>query len=453
MPADWADCYGKIKRVSKADDEMVRLDYDYVPDAHDGARWYGVNLLCELDAPGEFYIDADKALVYIIPLDASGSRTLGAPPADVSLMYQPGGVLNVTSSAVNVTIRDMVVRDGRHAGILAKGALGLTVERVVVSSHGTDGIVLTGARDSAVRASEVHDVGCAGVRATGGIAATLEKGNIVIAGNHVHHYAQWKRTYQPGVYWGGVGNVYSNNTVQHAPHNGFLGGGDFEDAVNNLFENNTLTDLTYETIDSGAFYSSGQRGSAFTNRGNVLRGSTIMRVRNTAGTGFQTASNQGVYLDDQASAWLVEGNHFIDCQVGSFIGGGRENRIIANRYVRCGTVQYLNDQGRGFDSHTVDCDTVAPPFKTDCSTGAADWMTSQSPAAATWAARWPQMTRLHEPSAHLGWPANGEITNNSYCVGGATPGEFISSNVPVDVRRDLAKWYIMAHGNVETHDC
>ena len=40
--------------------------------------------------------------------------------------------------------------------------------------------------------------------------------------------------------------------------------------MDNLFELNSLTDLTFETTDSGGFYTSGQRGTAFTNRGNVL---------------------------------------------------------------------------------------------------------------------------------------------------------------------------------------
>jgi hypothetical protein len=69
----------------------------------------------------------------------------------------------------------------------------------------------------------------------------------------------------------------------------------------NLFEANTLTQLTYETIDSGGFYTSGQAGTAFTNRANVFRDNYISHVRNTAGTGFQVASNQGVYLDDQVA--------------------------------------------------------------------------------------------------------------------------------------------------------
>merc|ERR1711948_223423 len=102
--------------------------------------------------------------------------------------------------------------------------------------------------------------------------------------------------------------------------------------------------------------------------------------------------------------------------------------------------------GREFDSGTVQCDTVAPPFVTDCSTGAAEWMASKSAAASEWASRWPEMTHLHAASAHLGWPAFSEIRNNSFCFGSATPAEFISSNVPPDVRGNLSLWYIAAEG-------
>jgi hypothetical protein len=59
---DWADVYSQITAIAQADNGTVRIEYnqDYAPDAHDGARWYGVNLLCELDSPGEYYIDAEK---------------------------------------------------------------------------------------------------------------------------------------------------------------------------------------------------------------------------------------------------------------------------------------------------------------------------------------------------------------------------------------------------------
>ena len=45
------------------------------------------------------------------------------PSADgppVVLMYQPGGVLNVTAAARDVRITNMSIVNGRHAGILAE---------------------------------------------------------------------------------------------------------------------------------------------------------------------------------------------------------------------------------------------------------------------------------------------------------------------------------------------
>ena len=85
-----------------------------------------------------------------------------------------------------------------------------------------------------------------------------------------------------------------------------------------------MFDCTFDTIDSGGFYTCGHRGAAFTNRGNVLR-KHFRAYCNTAGLGVQVASNQAVYLDDQMSGWVVENNSFIDCQIAMFVGGGRSN--------------------------------------------------------------------------------------------------------------------------------
>ena len=47
-----------------------------------------------------------------------------------------------------------------------------------------------------------------------------------------------------------VGNIYRNNTVEYHPHACFVGGGDFEDGVDNLFESNTLHVCAFETLDA-----------------------------------------------------------------------------------------------------------------------------------------------------------------------------------------------------------
>ena len=90
-----------------------------------------------------------------------------------------------------------------------------------------------------------------------------------------------------------------------------------------VFEGNILEDLCYETLDAGAFYSSGSEATAYTNRGNILRNNTFahMQMRGgqhsaeTDGRGsvFGVPVISGVYLDDSMSDWVVESNSFINC--------------------------------------------------------------------------------------------------------------------------------------------
>ena len=118
-------------------------------------------------------------------------------------------------------ITNLSVVNGRHAGILAEGARGLRIEGTSVHAHGTHGIVATGSvggTGGRIADSEVYDVGCSGIRATAGEADSLAVGGLTVADNHVHHVAQWKRSYMPGIYWGGVQNSFSGNVVEHHPH-------------------------------------------------------------------------------------------------------------------------------------------------------------------------------------------------------------------------------------------
>ena len=53
---DWGDAYAQVTKV-QASGASVSLTYATAPLCKKGARWMGVNLLCELDSTREFYLD------------------------------------------------------------------------------------------------------------------------------------------------------------------------------------------------------------------------------------------------------------------------------------------------------------------------------------------------------------------------------------------------------------
>merc|ERR1711939_573743 len=108
----------------------------------------------------------------------------------ITLMYQPGAVVNIPSDVTSAKLVNLEVRDGRHLGIDARGTRSAHIQNVKVHSHGTHGIDATNSSGTLISQTEVFDVGCSGIRAVGGVAKTLEAGNIRVENNTVHHFAQ-----------------------------------------------------------------------------------------------------------------------------------------------------------------------------------------------------------------------------------------------------------------------
>ena len=131
--------------------------------------------------------------------------------------------------------------------------------------------------------------------------------------------------------------------IGDAPHTGIMGSGN-----NNIFVNNTLHDLAYETSDTGAWYSGRcVRGAhtlvcawfapykpcrSWVARGNALIGNTFLRIRNTIGFNLGWGEVNAIYLDDQLSQQYVVGNRFIDSDTGVLVNGGRDVVVTGNLF-------------------------------------------------------------------------------------------------------------------------
>ena len=55
---------------------------------------------------------------------------------------------------------------------------------------------------------------------------TLTRGDNLLSECRIRDWSRWKRTYQPGISWAGVGNNFTYNHLYNAPHAGILGGGE-----------------------------------------------------------------------------------------------------------------------------------------------------------------------------------------------------------------------------------
>eukprot|EP01052_Picozoa_sp_SAG31_P008542 SAG31_NODE_434_length_15737_cov_10.315450_2_plen_217_part_00 len=194
----------------------------------------------------------------------------------------------------------------------------------------------------------------------GGVARTLTHGKMFATHNRIWDFALWKRSYHPGVRWGGVGNTYSHNWIHNSPHNCITGGGNDPPPFSNgtnlaipsgsgsecMFENNTLDTCAYECQDCGAFYTCGQQGQAWVNRGNKLRSTVFKNIGITSlDTPYRWApwwpSGQiGAYFDDQISGWEVSDCEFHWAKTGIAFAGGRHNMALRNRFFDCATMEH-----------------------------------------------------------------------------------------------------------------
>ena len=257
------------------------------------ARFYGANLLSELDSLGEYMI-VNETLFFYPPIPLAHWRSTAGHEVFVT-----SNLTAVHVAADNIVLRNLAIRHARGNGVLALNVTNVRVEHCTISGHGQHGVVIVG-NHSGVEHSDIYSVGCSGVRVAGGVARSLTHGKSYVSYNRIFDFALHKRSYSPGVFWNGVGNTVSYNNISRSPHNCISGGGNVgqgpsgepwgdtgADAPSNVeagwgsectLEGNWLDSCTLECGDCGAVYTCGQAGMAYVNRGNKLVRNTFSNI-------------------------------------------------------------------------------------------------------------------------------------------------------------------------------
>ena len=309
---DWAEQAHRIRSLDTAA-HRIEVEPPYHGYGYRKGQWfYGMNLLCELDQPGEWMIDRTSGILYFWP-----PSSLKAGLAEVSV--SPG--LVTVNDATNVVIQGLVFETARGTGVAMSHSVRCSVIGCTFRNLANHGVTVFGGREDAVRGCDLYGLGGGGIYLVGGDRATLTPGGHVAENNHIHHFARWDRMYRPGVMISGVGNRVAHNLIHDAPHAAILFGGN-----DHLIEYNEIHSACYDSNDCGAIYA----GRSWTLRGTVIRYNYLHHLYGRPG-----GPCKGIYLDDLFSSAAVYGNLFYQVTYAVFLGGGRDNIIENNVFVDC----------------------------------------------------------------------------------------------------------------------
>lgn len=322
---DWADSYEKIESIDVDRREIALAKPWHRYGYRKQQRYHALNVLCELDAPGEYYLDRERQRLYLFPpRDWSGRRV------ELSVTALP---LVEFDNVSQVRFEGLLWELGAADGIRIRGGercvlLGCTVRKLA-----GNGIEIRGGSGHVVMTCDIHTLGRGGTVIAGGDRKTLTPGGHVLENCHIYQLSRIDHTYTPGVLLDGVGNRVRHNLIHDVASSAMRVEGN-----DHLVELNEVHRVVLESDDQGAVDMFGNP----TYRGNVFRYNYWHHLGNWDRGGEEAHTGQaGVRLDDAICGTLVQANVFQHCGGGAVgfggvqIHGGKENRIQGNLFADC----------------------------------------------------------------------------------------------------------------------
>ena len=324
---DWADSYEKIASID-ADRHRIKLE----PPLHkygfaSARRYYALNLLSEIDRPGEWYLDRDRGLLYFWPPSDANS-------AEVEISMLSGPLVQMDGVS-DVTFRGFTWESGRDDGVRIKDGERCLLAGCTVRNFAGDGVVVEGGSGHGLLGCDISGMGRGGTIISGGDRKSLTPSNHFVENCHLHHLSRINHTYTPAVLTRGVGIRISHNLMHDIGSSAMRVEGN-----DNLVEFNEVHDVVLESDDQGGVDMYGNP----TFRGNVYRYNFFHHIDSGRECG-----QAGIRLDDAISGTLIYSNVFWRCSAGNFGGvqihGGKDNIVDNNLFVDCKQAISFNPWG------------------------------------------------------------------------------------------------------------
>ena len=374
----YADDMIPVEKIDPSDKTIhpaMQTVYGFMTGA-DWRRWYALNLLEELDLPGEYVIDEEEGKMYAYPKDTLTSL-------HVSVLDEPLVALEHCS---DVTLENLTFEYGRYIGIyledtkhvriqgctirnmggvaVSMGKGSFTPGKVTLKPHAAEAGGEPTSRvigdligkvyqetlynreagsDNGIVDCYIYHVGAGGVSLGGGDRASLTPANNFVENCRIHDFNRIEKSYRPGVWIDGVGNRVSQCDIYNAPSMAILFHGN-----NHVIEYCKITNVCGEVDDQGAIY----YGRDPSEQGNVIRYCYFHKLsprhRVTA-----------TYHDDGACGGEVYGNIYHNAgSLPVLIGGGHYNHYHHNLFIDSPCAIHLDNRMQNWGTGMVAPDGI-----------------------------------------------------------------------------------------------
>ncbi|MDO4628999.1 MAG: LamG domain-containing protein [Planctomycetia bacterium] len=310
--------------------------------------FFVLNVLEELDAPGEWYLDRESGTVYFWKGDLT--------PKNARFCLSLYDQAFIEMDRADWTIFEGLTLElgSRCAAKILNGYRNQLVN-CTIRNFGTWGVVLNG-RESGLYACTLQNFGGGGVQMHGG--KTTPEGSqpagLYAENTEIDGFSLIDLAYTPAFHMDGTGNRVTNCKLHNSPHHVFR-----VEGMEHTIEFCEVYDAVYQGDDQGAIDMWGNpalRGHVFRNNywhhigtgclrtpyrqeaPSMTDAQRVGRAKKLANSfAAQLCGQGGIRLDDAISRVLITGNVFQECSSHVFgcvqIHGGKDNLIDNNLFI------------------------------------------------------------------------------------------------------------------------
>ncbi|MDI1318952.1 MAG: right-handed parallel beta-helix repeat-containing protein [bacterium] len=310
--------------------------------------YVALNLLEELDQPGEWYVDATAGQLYLWP-----PGDLGAARIVATILEEP---LIALENTTDCQLRNLIIEDGRGLGVYIEGGARNRVTGCTIRNLGTVGVMLgqgarqdnppavddylgtavsrdvgsfhahlyrnttwerNAGRDHRIEHCDIYNTGSGGIILGGGSKKNLTPGNNTVSDCRIHEFSRRNKSGAAGVVVDGCGNHVTHCEIFDGDLQAIIVHGN-----EHLFDFNRIHHVARNSNDASAWY----LGRDPSDQGNVVRANFFSDVGRP-----DRKWTMGVYCDDATCGVLIEQNVFLRvASYGSVYSNGGHDITVRN---------------------------------------------------------------------------------------------------------------------------